>query len=332
VKNPISKRKKMAEILQDTDNQNPNIDPDTKDWGFGNSFERQRQRLVNRDGTFNVVRKGASFMDFHLYHYLIRISWPRFWLILVAFYIAFNSFFAMMYMLIGVENLQGTPVQSGTFAHFLHAFYFSAQTFTTVGYGAISPMGNPANLVASFEAMTGLVGFAFATGLLYGRFSLPKAHIRFSEKALFAPYQGGKGFMFRIVNGRNNQLIELNAQLLMNWYNHRTGKREFALLELERAQVSLFPLSWTIVHPIDEQSPMHLWTEADLRRNDPEFLIIIRGFDDTFAQDVHAMSSYKQQECVWGGKFNKMFHPDEDGEGNTVIHLDQLSDYEEVGI
>ena len=136
--------------------------------------------------------------------------------------------------------------------------------------------------------------------------------------------------MFRIVNGRRNQLIEVEVRVIMSWFpkgDHK-GKREFALLELERSFVSLFPLSWTIVHPLDEKSPLAHYAEKQLAECDPEFMITIKAFDDSFAQEVHARGSYKGNQCVWGAKFEPMFYVNEEGE--TVLEVDKLGNWREA--
>lgn len=303
-----------------------------KDLGFGNAISDRATRLINPDGSMNVKRMGTSWRDIHLYHYLITLRWREFWAILAVFLIVLNIIFAGLYMLVGIEQLNGLP--SGSFlSDFGFAFYFSVQTFTTVGYGALSPMGHAASIIASIEAMMGLIGFAFATGLLYGRFARPTARILFSEKALIAPYRDGlNGLMFRIVNGRQNQLIEVSVKVIMSWFpqGDHSGKREFAMLELERSYVSLFPLSWTIVHPLDEKSPLTKYTSEQLQGCNPEFMITIRAYDDSFAQEVHARGSYRGDECVWGAKFEPMFYVNSEGE--TVLEIDKLSNWREAAL
>lgn len=303
-----------------------------QDLGFGNAISSRANRLINADGSINVKRVGTSWRDIHLYNYLIRLSWRKFWIILAAFLIILNLLFASIYVLIGVDQLNGIP-PGGLLSDFGYAFYFSVQTFTTVGYGGLSPSGHGASLVASIEAMMGLTGFAFATGLLYGRFSRPTARILFSEQALIAPYREGiNGFMFRIVNGRTNQLIEVSVKVIMSWFppGDNGGKREFIQLDLERSYVSLFPLSWTIVHPIDENSPLANYSQEQLRACNSEFLITLKAYDDSFAQEVHARDSYKGNECVWGGKFEPMFYVNNEGE--TVLEVDKLSNWREASL
>ncbi|MEM6263508.1 MAG: ion channel [Bacteroidota bacterium] len=297
-----------------------------KDLGFGTEISAKASRLLTKEGDLNVRRVGNRLKDFHLYQYLISIKWWQFWVYLLLFYICFNAFFACLYVLAGIESLNGITPHGDWLEDFRRAFFFSTQTFTTVGYGVISPKGLTANLIASFEAMTGLIGFAFATGLLYGRFAQPTARILFSEQAVMAPYRDIRGLMFRIVNGRRNQLINLEAKIIASWFEEGGDRlrRNYHLLELERDQVSLFPLSWTLVHPVDENSPLADLTYEQLLAAHAEFLVIIQGYDESFAQTVHARTSYTAEELLWGAAFNRMFYTDE--EGRTVIDIERLSE------
>src|SRR5262249_9746259 len=150
---------------------------------------------------------------------------------------------------------------------FLRAFFFSIHTLATIGYGTITPVGVPANVIVSIESFIGLFGLALCTSLLFARFSRPTAKILFSRQAIIAPYQGIKAFEFRIANMRRSQIIELEAKVLFARFEDVGGRqlRRFYPMKLERERVVFFPLSWTIVHPIDEESPFYGMTDADLR-------------------------------------------------------------------
>jgi inward rectifier potassium channel len=184
-------------------------------------------------------------------------------------------------------------------------------TIATIGYGSITPNNLAANIVVAFEALAGLIGFSFVTGIVFARFARPLASIMFSERAIIAPYNGITAFMFRIVNQKSNELVELNAKLMLARRKKHSpnGEREFILLKLERERVALFPLSWTIVHPIDQDSPLHGMSPDEVRDCETEFLILLTGFDETFSQNVHTRSSYRGDEVVWGAKFTSMFNP-----------------------
>lgn len=196
---------------------------------------------------------------------------------------------------------------------------------TTVGYGHIAPVGYAASIVSAVESLIGLMAFALATGLLYGRFSRPVAKVRFSKKAVFAPYLDTNAFMFRIVNERSNQLIDLTVELTLSRLEKKpdgTFYRRYYGLKLERGRVNFFPLSWTLVHPVTEDSPLFDCTAEQLAESDTEFLILLRGMDDTFSQTVHTRYSYRYEEIEWGRKFRPMFDGTENG--LVTLNLDEL--------
>jgi inward rectifier potassium channel len=287
-----------------------------QDLGFGTRVTQQsRLRLLNRDGSFNVDRAGMNlFQSFDLYHALLNMSWPKFYATVFATFCLVNVLFAGIFLLCGSDALvttTGIAVTDG----FLRAFFFSVQTFTTVGYGHIVPNTLVANIVVIVNAFVGLLFVALATGLLFARFSRPSAKIEFSRNAVIAPYHGITAFEFRIANKRPSQLVEVGAQVLLILMQGDDGKRKrkFINLNLERVKVAFFPLSWTVVHPIDEESPLYNLTDDDLRRAHAEFLILLTAIDDTFSTSVHARSSYTHDEIIWRAKFADVFQPAEDG-------------------
>jgi inward rectifier potassium channel len=300
------------------------------DPGISQKIEGGLRRVINKDGSFNVRRKGIRLRDLNFYQVLINLSWPRFLAIIFGGFILMNALFACCYLLVGIENLQGADASSGT-QSFLTAFFFSCQTFTTVGYGAIAPKGTLANLLAGFEAMGGLMSFAIATGLLYGRFSRPSARISYSANAIISPYEGKTALMFRVVNARTNLLLELQATVLLMTVESKHGHRattRYHELKLERPSIYFFPLNWTVVHPIDDASPLHGKTLENLASVHAEIIIQIKGFDDTFSQVVHSRFSYRTDEIVWGAKFLPMF--DVDAHGDVVIEVDRVGEIERV--
>jgi inward rectifier potassium channel len=298
----------------------PSFDP-----GFTEQYRGELQRIINRRGQFNVRKRGTTWRDIHPYLFMVNVSWPAFAAIIFAGYVIANVAFAFVYLRIGVEHLRGEQA-STAFGHFLNAFFFSAQTFTTVGYGSLSPEGLAANMVASLQALLGLMAFAIATGLLFGRFSRPVARLAFSEQMVVAPYQGGQSLQFRLANRRTNNLMEIEARVLLMTVedSDRGLLRKYTPLTLERAAVQFLPLTWTVVHPIDEASPLWGLTAADLARMQAEFLILIKAFDDTFFQTVHVRHSYRHQEVVLGARFVIAFEADARGE--MVLDLRRLSE------
>ncbi|MFM9945793.1 MAG: ion channel, partial [Bacteroidia bacterium] len=250
------------------------------------------------DGSFNSKRTG---MKFHLYHYLISISAAKISIIIISTYIIANLFFAVIYVAIGIEKLGGQHFES----NFLTGFLFSMQAFTTVGFGAIYPHDYLTGMISGMEALFGLLFFAFATGIVYGRFSKPTAFIKFSQNAVIAPYKDGKAFMFRIVNARPNTLIEMNVRIILAMKTEagESINRKYYNLDIETASVVFFPMPWTIVHHINENSPLSGLKQKDLENLDAEFLIHMKGFDETYAQTTNTIYSYKYNEMQWGKKF-----------------------------
>jgi inward rectifier potassium channel len=292
-----------------------------RDLGFGSIAAREsRQRFLNPDGSFNVRRKGLGFRTtLSLYHSLLTMTWPRFFAVLAGIYLVVNALFGEIYLLCGPDALSGSE-ESGLASPFLRAFFFSVQTFSTIGYGHVAPHGFAANLVVTLESVTGLLGFTIMTGMLFARVARPTAKILFSDHAIVAPYENGFAFEFRIANARSSQIVEPRVKVFLSLFEGEGAARarNFHRLKLELDDISFFPLTWTIVHPIDESSPMKDLDAEGLRRTDAEFLILFAGTDDTFSQTVHTRSSYKAGEIVWNAKFRTVYEPTTDGEPVTV--------------
>src|ERR1700694_1043845 len=294
------------------------LDQENRDLGFGSVLsQEQKLRLLNRDGTFNVYRTRKSPLRSLLtYHGLLSMPAPAFVALVVAVYLMLNMAFAAAYVLCGPGALRGSSAPGS----FWQAFFFSVHTFATIGYGNVVPVGLAANLVVTLESIVGLLCFALATGLVYARFARPTAHIIYSEKAIIAPYRGRTAFEFRIINGRRNQLINLEATITFTRFEEKNGtmQRQYYRLPLERPGVTFFPLAWTIVHPITESSPLFGCDQQALLRSHAEFLILLAGTDEVFAQVVHSRSSYAAEEVLWGFKFAKLF---QDGNGVPTIDM-----------
>ena len=208
---------------------------------------------------------------------------------------------------------------------FSQAFFFSVHTLTTVGYGDLYPLGMGANVVASVEAALGLMGFALAAGLLYARFSRPNAQLVFSDRMVVAPYRDGHSLQFRVANRRTNVLTDVLADMmLMTVERDEEGKlrRNFVELRLERKKLFFLALTWTVVHPIDEGSPLAGKSAADLERLQAEVLILIRGYDDSFTQVVNTRYSYRWEEIQWSARFAPAF--DVAPGGHLVLDLDRV--------
>jgi len=303
-----------------------------RDLGFGSEVAKgTRRRLLNRDGSFNVVLDGLSpLSSLSLYHWLLTISWPRFLAFIAGTYIGVNGLFAVAYILCGSDALI-SPVGSFTGHPFYRAFFFSVDTFATIGYGNIIPVGVIPNTLVTIEALLNIVGVALATGVVFSRFSKPSTRIIYSRNAIVAPYRGTTALEFRIANSRRSQLIDVQVQAILTKIERTGGTpvRQFYELNLERNRVVFFPLSWTVVHPIDATSPMWGLTHADLIAADAELLVLLIGTDETVSQTVHSRSSYEADEIVWGAKFANMFIRSE-AEGIIGMNLSRIHDIEPV--
>jgi len=310
----------------------PKMSEEDRDLGFGSVVAgASRQRLLNQDGTFNVQRTGLSFLSsLNLYHTLLSMSWKQFIALTLVLYFLSNVIFGIFYALFGASALVDTS-EIPTENLLLRGFFFSVQTFATIGYGTIHPVGLIPNLLVTIESYYSMIATALITGIVFARFARPTARVVFSDLAVVAPYRGIEGLMFRMVNGRSSQLIEVEAQVLFSRFVEDDGKpvRRFDLLELERRRVTFFPLAWTIVHPIDEKSPLYNLTEADLKKADAEILVLLSATDETFASIVHTRSSYKSDEIKFKRKFVNMYNEAKDGKPLS-IDINKISQTEKV--
>jgi inward rectifier potassium channel len=302
-------------------NETPNPD---NDLGLGNQLTGN-YRLIDANGRFKAKRKGRFF--WHPYQSLLEMSWFRFHLVIFLFYGIVNALFAFVYYFIGVDSLSGDHYND-FFSEYSKCYFFSVQTLTTVGYGAVAPICFVSNIFAAIEALTGLLIFALVTGLYYAKFTRPKAKILYSSRANISPFKNGlNGLMFRMVNQRNTDLIDVEAQMTLSWIEEdddNIKRRRFQPLELERTKIALFPLNWTVVHPINEKSPFYGKTLEDLRESNAEVLVFIRAYDITFGQMVQSSKSYQYADMNWAKKFTPMYHADE--KDGSVIDFEKIDD------
>jgi inward rectifier potassium channel len=291
-------------------------DDPSSDLGFGRVVSQQRElRLLNRNGTFNVQTRGRGLHAFLAYSNLVSTTWSRFFLFVAILYLALNGFFAVAYVACGPGGLVNT-LDTGIHSPFLKAFFFSIHTSATIGYGSVVPVGLPTNTLVALESVVSLLGLAVVTGLVFARFSRPVADILFSQNAVMSWAGNLRAFQFRIINSRNNQIIDLHVRLLVSRFENNasgTAVRRYYALPLERESVVFFPLSWTVVHVIDQQSPLYGVTEEELCSSGAEFLILLTGMDETFSQVVNARSSYRASEIIWDAKFTDIFIYDPEG-------------------
>jgi inward rectifier potassium channel len=297
----------------------------TFDPGLTTQFGGELRRIINKDGSFNVHRKGAGLRSVNFYLFLIDSTWPKFIGVVLLAYLIVNLLFAFLFMAAGIDHLVGARTNTGV-NPFLSALFFSVHTLTTVGYGSVYPTGLAVNIIAGLEAMIGLMGFALATGLLYGRFSRPSARIVYSDVMIVAPYQEVTGLELRIANERDNVLMEVEAKILMMHVEQTSDgqRRKYTGLDLERSVINFLPITWTVVHPIVPESPLYGKTAQDLAQMEAEFMVILKAFDETFSQWVYARYSYRHDEVVWGARFQPAFYIDR--KGDIVLELDRVNE------
>ena len=300
--------------------------------GFGTNANSYGGRFINKDGTANIQKVGLNWFErISWYHYLLALPRWKFVTLIFLFYLLLNLGFAIIYFTIGIENLNGANHTPNFFENFAECYFFSAQTFTTVGYGNLNPNGFLTNVVAATEAMVGLLTFALATGLFFGRFSKPKAHLLFSENALISPYKDGKALMFRMVANKNTNLTDAIAKVTLGIMEEENGAmvNKFYNLDLELSTINALTLSWTLVHPITENSPLFGFTHEDFKNAEGEILVFVKAFDDMFSAIVAASTSYIFEELLYGKKFEMMYHDNED-DTKTILDLDKLNSYYDV--
>lgn len=286
-----------------------------KDPGLGNTSAKDVQPLIDDNGYFNVLHENKPKKFSEAYNYLLGIKWWQFFGLSFIAYVITNIIFALLYVVIGIAEI--TPTTNNAFKDILNAFFFSSQTFTTVGYGAMSPNGTASGIVASIEAFLGLMFFAFVTGLLYGRFSKPKAAIRFTKHLLLSNYREGKALMFRIENDRKSTMInpKVSVTLRLTKANAKGDySNKFYTLDLERDAINYLPTTWTIVHDINKKSPLYDIPEEDLIKQQGELIAMVSYYDESFNQEVHQMYSYIFKEIKLNHKFVKSYYYNEKGE------------------
>ena len=286
---------------------------DANDLGLGRVLSNEsRQRMLNLDGSFNVRRTGLGFWRSHrLYHDLVVLSWPAFSLVLAALYAAIVAVFAAGYWALGPAALDA-PAGGDDGAGFSRALYFSVQTFATIGYGRISPVSHGAQALVAIEAFVGMGYVALATGLLFARFSRADADVVFSRRMLVSPYRDGRGLMFRLANARRGELSDVSVDVTFSIlrFDGPDGRamRRYTALTLERSRVAFFPLTWTVVHPLADESPLAGLTDEDLRDGDAEILVRLTALDEATRQPVLARTSYRASDgdLVWNARFRDL--------------------------
>jgi inward rectifier potassium channel len=299
------------------------------DTGFGNNASNYGGRFINRDGTFNLRKEGISFIDrFSIYHNMLTIPRWKFIGVLVLFFFVINLLYTFIYLGVGIDQLQGV-IATTPWGKFKEAYFFSTETFTTVGYGRVNPVGDGANFVASIEAMSGFLSFALATGLMFGRFARPRAYLIFSDHALVSPYKEMTGLMFRFASYKDKHTltnVEIRVNIGLQVQVDGSAEYRYYDLALERTKVESLPMNWTVVHPIDEKSPLQGFSYEDMRASDVEIYVLIRAFDDVYSNVVQQRTSYTYEEIKFDNKFVPMYRESDDGK-TTILELHKLNEY-----
>lgn len=245
-----------------------------------------------------------------LYHRALTLRWWEFLGLGCVIYFVINVLFAGLYLLQPGSISRARP---GSFAD---AFFFSVQTIATIGYGQMSPATLYANVLVTFETMTGLVFLALSTGVVFARISRPTARVVFASVATVAPQNGVPTLSFRIGNERSSQILEADVTVsLLRYERTQEGVafRRFYTLPLARSHTPVFSLTFTVMHHIGPDSPMHGANAASLAAEDAELLISVTGLEETTSQIVHARHSYLPDEVLFERRFSDIFSTDPDG-------------------
>ena len=285
-----------------------------KDPGIGTKIDEKVRRMINADGSYNVIKKGSAKGIRDIFKYLVEISWTWFFTILFVGYIIFNLIFSLIYTYFGPENILGLYPENGSV--FFQTFFFSIQTFTTVGYGTLAPLGIATQIVASIEAFVGFLSFSLATGLLYGRFSRPRSKIKFADNFVFSKYEQGHSFKFKLTNLRDVVLQDVEAKIITMFNKeNENGQlvRTYYELPITLPKIDIMALTWTLVHKIDEESPFWNKSKEEIISQHPEFLIFVNGFDEIYSERTRARKSYVVKDILLNKNFTTNFKSLENG-------------------
>lgn len=260
------------------------------------------RRTITQFGNLKFVRIGASLFHWSdLYHELLTISWPRFLGCIGLVFLAVNILFAMAYL------AGGNGIENARPGSFMDAFSFSVQTLATIGYGAMYPKSAYAHLLVTIEVWLGMLTTAMATGLMFARFSRPTARVLFSRVAVICPYRGAPTLMFRVANQRSSWIVEAQVRVSLLLPNEVTAEghsiRRLCDLKLIRAQTPIMALTWSVMHPIDEESPLYGINAESFAQRDTQIIVTLTGLDDTLSQTIHTRHTYTPELIVWDMRF-----------------------------
>lgn len=259
------------------------------------------------------------------YHWILNLSWPMFLLCMAFWYIGINILFAFAYL------LQPGCIANARPGNFGDAFFFSLQTISTVGYGAMSPTNLYGHIVVSIEVWVGLLGLALITGLMFSRFSRPTARILFSRWALVSSFNGQQTFMFRVANQRGNRILE--AQIRVSLLREEMTQEGYEMyrfydLPLVRSQTPVFGLTWLVMHTINVDSALWQETIDSLKLKKVQFFVTLTGLDETVSQTIHAHHNYTLEQLQWNARFKDVVRSD--SKKKRIIEYDRFHEFERV--
>lgn len=279
-------------------------------------------QIVRQNGRLNIVGMGKWYSYWRdPYHLMLTLPWSGFLALTVLGYVVANALFALAYL------AGGDGIENARPGNFLDAFFFSVQTMASIGYGVMHPRTVYANVLVTIEALTGLMGLAVGTGLMFARFSRPTARVIFSRVAVITSYEGVPTLMFRAANQRRNQILE--AQMRVGLGRDEVSvegqsMRRVYDLNLIRSQNPLFSLSWTAMHRIDEQSPLYGVTPESLDKAEASLVVTLSGLDETVSQPIHARHTYICRDILWNMRFVDIISKTKDG--NRFVDYSRFHD------
>jgi inward rectifier potassium channel len=278
---------------------------------------KQRAARPVRVGAFDLFTTGASRFDLRdPYHFIATMSWPIFFLCLVISELLINSVFALLYVAVP-GSIANVPAGS-----FIDAFFFSIETLATVGYGAMVPVTRYGHVVSAIEIICGIVYTAVVTGVIFIRFSKPKAKIVYAERPVVANHDGVPTLMIRIANGRTHMLTDASARLtalIMESTPEGQQFRRMRNLELTLTHFPLFALTWTLMHKIDEKSPLHGRSAEALHRDGVRLMLSIEARDPALSVQVHDLKSYPAEAIAFDMRYLDAVSWDDHGRTSADI-------------
>jgi inward rectifier potassium channel len=283
---------------------------------------------IPRDGSVAVHRIGVNpFSIYEIYHSLVTMSWPKFFIVLLLPFVVLAVFFTTLNAIVGFENFQGLT-SSESAGKFLELLLYNAQTLTTIGGAGITPVGYTNNVILTIESMTAMLGAAVITGLLFVRFSKPSTGIIYSKNIVIAPHKNGNALMARIANAKKNEVAELTVTVFLITTHLKTNKRDVVTLDIERSYLPFLGTTFTIVHAISDQSPLKNFKWEDTDELQYELGVWISAIDRVTGQNVFAGHTWFMPEIVHDARFTPCMDVDDDGV--ALIYLSKVSDFERV--